>query len=128
MGRPARATTSEQLQARKRWLDRWNLPILLAALVPLFVTSPKTHWVQVAVGLGSWLVFVVDRSCSDGSCPTRRSSIGSGTTRFGLRARRLSRRARRWCGVFTRRRCGLGRRRRPVRRGSVVWSVKIRRE
>ena len=52
--------TSEQLQARKRWLDRWNLPILLAALVPLFVTSPKDHWVQVAVGLGSWLVFVID--------------------------------------------------------------------
>ena len=52
--------TSEQLQARKRWLDRWNLPILLAALVPLFVTSPNDHWVQVAVGLGSWIVFVID--------------------------------------------------------------------
>jgi voltage-gated potassium channel len=26
----------------------------------LFVTSPKTRWVQVVVGLGSWLVFVVD--------------------------------------------------------------------
>ncbi len=52
--------TSEQLQARERWQDRWNLPIILAALVPLFVTSPKAHWVQVAVGLGSWLVFVID--------------------------------------------------------------------
>lgn len=52
--------TSEQLRARKRWLDRWNLPILLAALVPLFVTSPQDHWVQVAVGLGSWIVFVID--------------------------------------------------------------------
>ena len=45
--------TSEQLQARERWQDRWNLPIILAALVPLFVTSPKAHWVQVTVGLGS---------------------------------------------------------------------------
>ncbi len=52
--------TSEQLQARERWQDRWDLPIILAALVPLIVTSPNAHWVQVAVGLGSWLVFVID--------------------------------------------------------------------
>jgi DNA-binding NarL/FixJ family response regulator len=35
-------------------------PILVAAFVPLFVTSPNTRWVQVVVGLGSWIVFVVD--------------------------------------------------------------------
>ena len=52
--------TTEQIHARERWQDRWNLPILLAALVPLFVTSPDEHWVQVAVGLGSWLVFAID--------------------------------------------------------------------
>jgi len=52
--------TAEQVKARERWQARWNLPILLAALVPLFVTSPKTRWVQVLVGLGSWLVFLVD--------------------------------------------------------------------
>ena len=52
--------TSEQLQARERWQARWNLPIILAALLPLFVTSPKDGWVEVAVGVGSWLVFVVD--------------------------------------------------------------------
>ncbi|HTP18604.1 MAG TPA: hypothetical protein VMJ65_03300 [Solirubrobacteraceae bacterium] len=28
--------------------------------MPLLVTSPKTRWVQVVVGLGSWLVFLVD--------------------------------------------------------------------
>lgn len=28
--------------------------------MPLFVTSPKTRWVQVLVGLGSWVVFVID--------------------------------------------------------------------
>ena len=60
MAAQAAPLTSEQLRARKRWLDRWNLPILLAALVPLFVTSPNDHWVQVAVGLGSWIVFVID--------------------------------------------------------------------
>ncbi|MGO9750909.1 MAG: potassium channel family protein [Solirubrobacteraceae bacterium] len=52
--------TSEQLQARDRWQARWNLPIILAALLPLFVTSPKSRWVEVAVGIGSWLVFVID--------------------------------------------------------------------
>jgi hypothetical protein len=52
--------TSEQVKARERWQARWTLPILLAALVPLFLTSPKTRWVQVVVGLGSWLVFLVD--------------------------------------------------------------------
>lgn len=48
------------MKARERWQSRWNIPILLAAVVPLFVTSPKTRWIQVLVGLGSWLVFVVD--------------------------------------------------------------------
>jgi uncharacterized protein (DUF58 family) len=48
------------VKARERWQARWTLPILLAALVPLFLTSPKTRWVQVVVGLGSWLVFLVD--------------------------------------------------------------------
>jgi voltage-gated potassium channel len=52
--------TPEQGKALERWRVRSDLPILLAAVVPLFVTSPKTRWVQVLVGLGSWLVFVVD--------------------------------------------------------------------
>jgi voltage-gated potassium channel len=52
--------TEEQQARRERWQSRWNLPIILAAVVPLFVTSPNTHWVEVVVGVGSWLVFVVD--------------------------------------------------------------------
>jgi hypothetical protein len=32
--------TAEQVAARERWQDRWNLPIVLAAFIPLFVTSP----------------------------------------------------------------------------------------
>jgi voltage-gated potassium channel len=52
--------TPEQLRARERWQSRWNLPIILAAVVPLFVNSPDTRWVQVVVGLGSWIVFVID--------------------------------------------------------------------
>ena len=52
--------TPEQLTARERWQSIWNLPIFVAAVVPLFVISPNTRWVQVVVGLGSWLVFAVD--------------------------------------------------------------------
>ncbi len=52
--------TPEQEAARTRWQNRWNLPILLAAILPLFINSPKAHWVQILVGLGSWLVFVID--------------------------------------------------------------------
>jgi hypothetical protein len=57
---PAEALTPEQVAARRRWQRRWNIPILLAASVPLFVNSPDSRVVAVAVGVGSWLVFVVD--------------------------------------------------------------------
>ncbi len=60
MADPPALLSPEQLQARERWQARWNLPIILAALLPLFVTSPKDGWVEVAVGAGSWLVFVID--------------------------------------------------------------------
>jgi len=52
--------TPEQAAERARWQHRWNLPILLAAFIPLFVTSPDSRWVAVVVGAGSWIVFVVD--------------------------------------------------------------------
>jgi voltage-gated potassium channel len=52
--------TAAQRSAEERWRQRSNLPIILAALVPLFVVSPQTRWVQVFVGIGSWLVFLVD--------------------------------------------------------------------
>jgi voltage-gated potassium channel len=52
--------TPEQLAARDRWQARWNLPILLAAFIPLFVTSPKSRAVEIAIGVGSWLVFLID--------------------------------------------------------------------
>ena len=57
MAAHAAPLTAEQVSAREKWQARWNLPIILAALVPRFVTSPKTRWVQVFVGLGSWIVF-----------------------------------------------------------------------
>jgi voltage-gated potassium channel len=60
MAAPLTALTEEQVKARDRWQARWNIPIFVAAVVPLFFTSPKTRWAQVLVGLGSWLVFVVD--------------------------------------------------------------------
>ena len=52
--------TEAQLRARERWQGIWNLPILLAAFIPLFVTSPKSRAIEIFVGIGSWLVFVVD--------------------------------------------------------------------
>jgi voltage-gated potassium channel len=52
--------SSEQVAARERWQGRWNLPILLAALVPLFVSSPQSRITQIVVGVGSWLVFLID--------------------------------------------------------------------
>jgi voltage-gated potassium channel len=60
MSRRPAALTPEQVAARERWQARWNLPILLAALVPLFVTSPKTRGIEIFVGVASWIVFVVD--------------------------------------------------------------------
>src|SRR5215475_1040484 len=59
LGRPD-DLTAEQEAARTRWQRRWNVPILLAAFVPLFVTSPSSRAVQIAIGVGSWLVFFVD--------------------------------------------------------------------
>jgi voltage-gated potassium channel len=52
--------TAEQLKAIDRWQSRWNLPLILAALLPLFISSPDARWVEVVIGVGSWIVFVVD--------------------------------------------------------------------
>jgi voltage-gated potassium channel len=60
MAAPSSPLTAEQVEARDRWHNRWNLPIILAAVIPLFVTSPKTRGVEVVVGLGSWVVFAID--------------------------------------------------------------------
>ena len=56
----AAALTPAQEQALATWHRRTNLPILLAAIVPLVVTSPQVRAVSLVVGLGSWLVFLVD--------------------------------------------------------------------
>ena len=60
MAAPAASLTPEQLKARERWQAVWNLPIFVAAVLPLFMTSSQTRWVEVVVGLGSWVVFAVD--------------------------------------------------------------------
>src|SRR3954471_8177089 len=52
--------TPGQIDARAHWQSRYSLPILLAAFLPLFITSPKAEWVAILVGFGSWLVFVAD--------------------------------------------------------------------
>jgi voltage-gated potassium channel len=50
----------EEAKALDQWRSRFNLPILLAAIVPLFVTSPQIKVVGLIVGIGSWLVFLID--------------------------------------------------------------------
>ena len=57
---PPPPLTDAQREARDRWQRRWNLPILVAAFLPLFMTDPKNIVIEVGVGLGSWVVFVVD--------------------------------------------------------------------
>jgi voltage-gated potassium channel len=52
--------TGEQREARELWQARWNLPIIVAAFLPLFMTDPKNLAIEIGVGLGSWIVFVVD--------------------------------------------------------------------
>jgi voltage-gated potassium channel len=52
--------TPGQHAARARWQERWNLPIILAAVVPLFATSPANRIAELAIGLGSWAIFAVD--------------------------------------------------------------------
>jgi voltage-gated potassium channel len=52
--------TAAQVHALDSWHRRANVPILLAAIVPLVVTSPDVRAVALVVGLGSWLVFLVD--------------------------------------------------------------------
>ncbi len=52
--------THDQEAARARWQARWNLPIIVAAVLPLFVTSPQSRVIELVVGVGSWIVFVVD--------------------------------------------------------------------
>jgi voltage-gated potassium channel len=59
-GERKRTLTHEQLEARERWKQRWTLPIVLAAVVPLFATSPPNRVAEVAIGFGSWAIFVVD--------------------------------------------------------------------
>jgi voltage-gated potassium channel len=57
---PEAGLTPKQLRALDVWHRRSNLPILLAAIVPLVVSSPQVRAVAIVVGLGSWLVFLVD--------------------------------------------------------------------
>jgi len=59
-GREGVALTAEQRKARERWRRHFNLPILLAAIVPLFVTNPDSTAVALAIGFGSWIIFVID--------------------------------------------------------------------
>ena len=54
------ALTPAQLAARQRWQNRWTLPIIVAAVLPLFTAADVNIWVELIVGIGSWLIFLVD--------------------------------------------------------------------
>jgi voltage-gated potassium channel len=60
LSHPEAPLSPEQRAARERWQRKWNLPILLAAVVPLFTASDAGEIVQIVIGVGSWIVFVVD--------------------------------------------------------------------
>jgi voltage-gated potassium channel len=55
-----RALTPQELAARARWKDVFTIPIVLAAILPLLASTPDNPVVQWAIGIGSWLVFLVD--------------------------------------------------------------------
>jgi voltage-gated potassium channel len=52
--------TPDQQSRRDRWQAHFNLPILVAALLPLFVTSPQSRVIELVVGIGSWVIFLID--------------------------------------------------------------------
>ena len=58
VGRPP--LTADQRAARQRWQDRWTIPIILAAVLPLFTAADVQPAVEIVVGVGSWLIFLVD--------------------------------------------------------------------
>ena len=45
---------------RQRWQARWTLPIIVAAVLPMFTAADVNSWVEVIVGVGAWLIFLVD--------------------------------------------------------------------
>lgn len=58
--RPDPVLTQEQLDARARWQSVWLLPLMIAAIVPIFITSDDRPVVEIVVAFGSWAIFVID--------------------------------------------------------------------
>jgi len=56
-GQPRDAAAAATLAKYDR---RANVPIILSAVLPLFIVPHQGNWVSVTVGIASWLVFVVD--------------------------------------------------------------------
>jgi voltage-gated potassium channel len=59
-GRPGHPRTPEAAARLARYEDRMSLPIILAAVLPLVVTTDPTSPVNIAVAIVSWLVFLYD--------------------------------------------------------------------
>ncbi|MDI1464111.1 ion transporter [Catellatospora sp. KI3] len=56
-GQPRDAAAAAALEKYDR---RARVPIILSAVLPLIIVPEQGNWVAVAVGVGSWLVFLAD--------------------------------------------------------------------
>ncbi len=63
-GPPARERgapkSPQDAAALARYERRMRVPIVLSAILPLILVPQQGHWVAVAVGIVSWVVFLVD--------------------------------------------------------------------
>ena len=67
--------------ALARFGTRMRLPLVLAAVVPIFIVPEAGDWVAVLVGVASWAVFVVDFVVSE---RRRVRYLSTGLGRFDL--------------------------------------------
>ena len=62
---PGQPRSEHDGAALARFTARVRLPILLAAVLPIFIVPEPGDWVAVVVGVVSWLVFLVDLVVSE---------------------------------------------------------------
>ena len=79
--RPGQPRSEHDEAALARFGSRMRLPLVLAAVVPIFIVPEAGDWVAVLVGVVSWLVFVVDFVVSE---RRRARYLRTGLGRFDL--------------------------------------------
>ena len=58
--RPGQPRAERDAAFLERYDARMRLPIVAAAILPLIVAPESTGWLGVVIGVGTWLVFLVD--------------------------------------------------------------------